>query len=44
VQAKNRTHPRLQPPMTVVDMAYFVAEHDDLHLTIITELSKIIAK
>ena len=32
-------HPRLKVPMRVVDMAYFVAEHDDHHLATITELS-----
>lgn len=31
-------HPRLQQPMTVTDHCYFVAEHDDHHLTRITEL------
>ncbi|NIM52792.1 MAG: DinB family protein [Gemmatimonadales bacterium] len=31
-------HPRLQEPMTVVDLSYFVAEHDDHHLARITEL------
>ncbi len=35
-------HPRLQQPMRVVDMAYFVAEHDDHHLARITELCKIV--
>ena len=25
-------HPRLQQPMSVVDLAFFVAEHDDHHL------------
>lgn len=25
-------HPRLQQPMRVIDLAYFVAEHDDHHL------------
>ena len=25
-------HPRLQQPMSVVDLGYFVAEHDDHHL------------
>lgn len=35
-------HPRLQQTMRVVDMAYFVAEHDDHHLASITELSKIL--
>jgi hypothetical protein len=28
-------HPRLQQPMTVVDLAFFVAEHDDHHLAAI---------
>ncbi|HEX8898800.1 MAG TPA: DinB family protein [Chthoniobacterales bacterium] len=31
-------HPRLQQPMTVVDLCYFVAEHDDHHLTTIQDL------
>ncbi len=31
-------HPRLQQPMTVVDLAFFVAEHDDHHLARISEL------
>jgi uncharacterized damage-inducible protein DinB len=33
-------HPRLQQPMRVIDMAYFTAEHDDHHLTRMTELAK----
>ncbi len=28
-------HPRLNQPMRMVDMAFFVAEHDDHHLTAI---------
>ena len=28
-------HPRLQQPMSVVDLAFFVAEHDDHHLATI---------
>ncbi|UCD63066.1 MAG: DinB family protein [Candidatus Zixiibacteriota bacterium] len=32
-------HPRLDIPMRVVDMAYFVAEHDDFHVAVITELA-----
>jgi uncharacterized damage-inducible protein DinB len=32
-------HPRLQQPMTVVDLLFFVAEHDDHHLREICELS-----
>ena len=32
-------HPRLQQPMSVVDLAFFVAEHDDHHLQTIARLS-----
>jgi uncharacterized damage-inducible protein DinB len=32
-------HPRLQQPMRLVDMLYFVAEHDDHHLASMTELA-----
>lgn len=28
-------HPRLKTPMRIIDLAYFVAEHDDHHLTTI---------
>jgi hypothetical protein len=28
-------HPRLKIPMRIVDLAYFVAEHDDHHLATI---------
>lgn len=31
-------HPRLKTPMKVIDLAYFVAEHDDHHLAQITSL------
>lgn len=31
-------HPRLQQPMSVVDLFYFVAEHDDHHLARISAL------
>ena len=31
-------HPRLKAPMSVTDLAYFVAEHDDYHLARISEL------
>jgi uncharacterized damage-inducible protein DinB len=33
-------HPRLQQPMRVLDMAFFTAEHDDHHLTRMTELAR----
>ena len=32
-------HPRLQQPMSVVDLGFFVAEHDDHHLNTITTLA-----
>lgn len=31
-------HPRLNQPMRVIDLAYFVAEHDDHHLASMTRL------
>lgn len=33
-------HPRLQQPMRVIDMALFVAEHDDHHLARMSELAR----
>ncbi len=33
-------HPRLHQPMRVLDMAFFTAEHDDHHLTRMTELAR----
>jgi uncharacterized damage-inducible protein DinB len=36
--AHTAQHPRLGVPMTLVDHAVFVAEHDDYHLARITEL------
>ncbi len=36
--ARTALHPRLKQQVRVVDMAYFVAEHDDLHLALINEL------
>ena len=36
--SRTALHPRLQQPMTVVDLCYFVAEHDDHHLNTIEDL------
>ena len=36
--SRTALHPRLQQPMTVVDLCYFVAEHDDHHLRAIADL------
>lgn len=33
-------HPRLQQPMRIVDLAYFVAEHDDHHLAAMREMGR----
>ncbi|MCI0452972.1 MAG: DinB family protein [Candidatus Latescibacteria bacterium] len=33
-------HPRLQRPMRLIDLCFFVAEHDDHHLAIVTRLSR----
>lgn len=41
---KTCLHPRLQRPMKVVDLAYFVAEHDDHHLARITSILETKAK
>lgn len=35
---KSALHPRLQTPMRLLDLAFFVAEHDDHHLATISEL------
>ncbi len=36
--ARAATHPRLEQPMRVVDLMFFVAEHDDHHLAFIRRL------
>ena len=33
-------HPRLNQPLRVIDLAFFIAEHDDHHLTRMTELAR----
>jgi uncharacterized damage-inducible protein DinB len=38
--SRTALHPRLQQPMRVIDMAWFTAEHDDHHLTRMTELAR----
>jgi uncharacterized damage-inducible protein DinB len=39
--ARTALHPRLRQPMSVVDLCFFVAEHDDHHLATIEELKKV---
>lgn len=36
--SRESKHPRLGTPMRIVDLAFFVAEHDDHHLATMTEL------
>lgn len=36
-------HPRLNIPMRLVDMLYFIAEHDDHHLAIISNINRRLA-
>jgi uncharacterized damage-inducible protein DinB len=36
--SRSALHPRLQQPMRLVDLAFFVSEHDDYHLARIGEL------
>ncbi len=38
--ARVSLHPRLKQPMRVVDMCYFMAEHDDNHLARISEIAR----
>lgn len=44
-EAVERTalHPRLKQPMSLIDLLFFVAEHDDHHLARITELQRALA-
>ena len=37
-------HPRLGTPMRLIDLVYFIAEHDDHHLARISQISKYIIK
>lgn len=37
-EQKSALHPRLNTPMRIIDICYFVAEHDDHHLACIEEL------
>jgi len=38
VLQRTALHPRLRTPMRLIDLAFFVAEHDDHHLATISEL------
>lgn len=38
ILAKTALHPRLNTPMRLIDLLYFVAEHDDHHLAIVSNL------
>ncbi|HEX5131640.1 MAG TPA: DinB family protein [Candidatus Krumholzibacteria bacterium] len=36
--SRGALHPRLRRPMRLIDLCFFVAEHDDHHLAIVTRL------
>lgn len=38
--SKSSFHPRLRQPMRVIDLMYFIAEHDDHHLSSINDIIK----
>jgi uncharacterized damage-inducible protein DinB len=38
---KSSNHPRLGTPMRIVDLAYFIAEHDDHHLAKISKMLEV---
>lgn len=38
--ANTALHPRLKRPMRLIDLCFFVAEHDDHHLAIVTRLER----
>ncbi len=38
---RSALHPRLEQPMRLIDLAFFVAEHDDHHLAEINRLKKL---
>jgi uncharacterized damage-inducible protein DinB len=37
---KTALHPRLDQPMRIIDLAYFIVEHDDHHLAKMTDIKK----
>ena len=41
--ARTALHPRLKTPIRVIDLAFFIAEHDDHHLARISELKRLFA-
>lgn len=40
IVARTAIHPRLRTPMRLIDLAVFVADHDDHHLAAMTEFSR----
>lgn len=41
--ARTALHPRLQTKIRVIDLVFFIAEHDDHHLARISELKRVMA-
>lgn len=42
--SRTALHPRLKTPIRVIDLALFIAEHDDHHLARISELKRLFAR
>jgi uncharacterized damage-inducible protein DinB len=42
--ARSALHPRLSQPMRLLDLCFFVAEHDDHHLSRITQLKSMLSR
>jgi uncharacterized damage-inducible protein DinB len=40
-ESRTSLHPRLQQPMRMIDLAYFVAEHDEHHILRIQEIASL---
>ena len=38
--SRTSIHPRLKRPFRLIDLCFFVAEHDDHHLAIVTQLAR----
>src|SRR4051794_1679334 len=38
ILSRTSVHPRLKQPMRLIDSLYFVAEHDDHHISVISDL------
>jgi hypothetical protein len=42
IVSRTALHPRLKTKIRVIDLAFFIAEHDDHHLARISELKQVV--